>query len=110
MATSQLADLAPAGEVFWNHRWLPSLESSLKVQQVLPDRQALWLSETGSNLQVEANVRASLNLATRLDLLGTTTQDLTQFGLRLQFEFLLGVPAPPPPNRITISDDGEQKS
>ncbi len=49
---------------------------------------------------MEAALRASLNNSTKLDLQGTTTPDLTQYGLRLLLEFLLGVPAPQPHERL----------
>ena len=100
--TSPILDLAPAGDVYWKHEWLAGLESSLKVQQALPDLQSLWLTGAGGDVRLEAAVRASLSNATRLDLQGSTTSDLTQYGLRLQLEFLLGVPAPQPHDRLML--------
>ena len=100
VGTSPLLDLAPAGEAYWTHQWLTGIESSFKVRQSLPDLQSLWLTGSGGNVQLEAALRSSLNSATRMDLQGTTTPDLTQYGLRLQLEYLLGVPAPPVPQRL----------
>jgi hypothetical protein len=103
-AASPMLDLAPSGEFYWSHRWRERFESSLKVQQSLPDLQTWWLAGERGDIRLEGSLQAVLNPAARLDLRGTTTRDLTSYGLRVQLEFLIGIPTPQPPERVLLPE------